>query len=553
MALEMLLGLSDGTAKADRARRSVVVRAHLLTMVGAAVAVAALPVVSGPFERRLGIAGLLLLAAGFGWVPLRLGRPRLASLVSLLNFVALIFGVSLFAGGVRAPVFSALLLLSAAAATLLNWRAAVVSSAVGILGGFALLQLELSGRLPASTVVHTPETTFGAYALFLVMITVPLAVAGRSACVLVTRLDVELAERRRIEEQLRESEARLKAIVENTSGFLGLLTTDGRVLVTNSRSLSAAEESRESPAGRFAWEMPWLIDRPELVAWVRSAVARAAAGEDSRETHSGPGPDGTYRHHEVAIRAVRVADDRVGFIVVEIRDVTELQSVDRMKDQFLAIAAHELKTPVTIMKGYAQALLRADEGSDAPRRRLLSAIDRGADRIDRVVRDLLDVSRLQSGQLELEIEPLSVPILVREVADRLALIGPRHRLEVKAPPAVRLVRGDRYRLEQAFAVVIDNAIRYSPDGGDVRIEIVETDREVVVSMSDQGIGIPAGAQSRLFERFFRAHSGTPYDYGGMGVGLYIAREIVGRHGGRIWFESAEGAGSTFHIALPVAE
>jgi PAS domain S-box-containing protein len=550
MALEMLLGPSDRSTKADRARRVAVVRSHLLTMAGAAVIIAALPIVSGPLERRLALSAFLLLATAIGWIPLRLGHPRLASLVCLLDFGALIFGVSLFAGGILAPAFSALLVVSAAAAALLSWRAAVVSSVIGVLGGFALLLLELSGRLPASTVVHTPETIFGAYALFLVLITVPLAVSSRNAETLLARLDVELLERRRVEERLRESEARLKAIVENTSVFLGLLATDGLVLVTNRQS-PISLLPRKEVVGRWAWEMPLLISRPEPAAWVRSAVARAAAGEICRRTYSEPGPDGTPRHYEVEIRPVCDDGGRIDFLIAETRDVTELQSLIRMKDQFLAVAAHELKTPVTIMKGCAQTLLRADEGHDTPRRRLLSAIDRGADRIDRVVRNLLDVSRLQMGQLELEVESLTLSDLVAEVAEKMALTAPGRRIAVEAAqPQLSAVRGDRYRLEQAFAVIIDNAVRYSPDGGDVRISIAEAGGEVVVSVRDEGIGIPASVQSRVFERFFRAHTGTPHDYGGMGVGLYIANEIVGRHGGRIWLDSVEGAGSTFHIALP---
>jgi two-component system sensor histidine kinase VicK len=286
---------------------------------------------------------------------------------------------------------------------------------------------------------------------------------------------------------------------------------------------------------------------------MRGAVARAAAGESSSETFTGPAPDSGQCSVEFEFRPVRDAAGSIGQILGEARDVTEIRALGMMKDQFLAIAAHELKTPVTIMKGYSQLLLRTDDDLDAPRRRLLSAIDRGADRIDRVVRDLLDVTCLQTGQLELEVESLTLADVVAKVAERRTLTAPDRRIVVEAATNTGAVRGDRYRLEQAFAVILDNAVRYSPAGGDVRITVVESDGDAVVSVQDQGIGIPDDVQQRVFEQFFRAHTGTPHDSGGMGVGLYIAREIVERHGGRIWFESAEGVGSTFHIALPIAE
>jgi len=115
------------------------------------------------------------------------------------------------------------------------------------------------------------------------------------------------------------------------------------------------------------------------------------------------------------------------------------------------------------------------------------------------------------------------------------------------------VSADRVRLEQAVRRLVDNAIRYSPPGGDVEIAVAQSDNDVVISVRDQGIGIPADQQHRIFELFFRAHAGTPHDVGGLGIGLFMAREIAVRHGGAMWFESEEGTGSTFYMRLPRAE
>jgi two-component system, OmpR family, phosphate regulon sensor histidine kinase PhoR len=135
---------------------------------------------------------------------------------------------------------------------------------------------------------------------------------------------------------------------------------------------------------------------------------------------------------------------------------------------------------------------------------------------------------------------------------RWAAPAPRHRLVVNAPETVA-VSADRARLEQAIRQLVDNAIRYSPLGGDVDIDVAPSDNDVMISVRDRGIGIPADQQNRIFELCFRAHAGTTHDVGGLGIGLFMAREITIRHGGVMWFESEEGRGSTFYMRLPRAE
>jgi signal transduction histidine kinase len=181
---------------------------------------------------------------------------------------------------------------------------------------------------------------------------------------------------------------------------------------------------------------------------------------------------------------------------------------------------------------------------------MLDAIVRGSGRIDNIVRELLDITRLREGRLTLASEQVDLAALLADTVANLALTTTRHRLVVtRLDPAV--VRGDHQRLENVFINLLSNAIKFSPNGGDVEIAAERGPSEVVVSITDHGVGIPRSKQGDMFQQFYSAHVGTPFDYGGMGVGLYISREIVGRHGGRIWFESQEGRGSTFHVALPL--
>lgn len=301
---------------------------------------------------------------------------------------------------------------------------------------------------------------------------------------------------------------------------------------------------------------PLRMRHPDGKAFVRHdlPLVRALQGEIITQEQETIHNKQTERDVYLVTSASPIRDEKgkiVGAVEVD-RDVTELIKLDQLKDQFIFVAAHKLKTPVAIMKGYAQALLRAKEMITPSIRKMLDSIDRGADRIDRIVRDLLDISRLHVGQLDLVVERIDPPEMVEQVVDRKAASTTKHRLRiVKAEPVV--VEGDRVRLEQVLTNLLDNAISYSPKGGDTDVEVALMDHEAVVSVRDYGVGIPRDKQRHIFERFYRAHTRTPYDYGGMGVGLYISREVMRRHGGRMWFESEEDRGSTFYFSIPLRE
>jgi PAS domain S-box-containing protein len=239
----------------------------------------------------------------------------------------------------------------------------------------------------------------------------------------------------------------------------------------------------------------------------------------------------------------------VGAVAVE-RDVSSAVEFDMLKDQFIRVAAHELKTPVAIMKGYADLLLRSSERLPPALAGSLEAIERGAGRIDRLVGDLLDVSQLQLGRMEIRREKVDVAELVDVVTRRVALTTKKHEIRVTESEPV-VVQADRARLERVLDKLLDNAVRYSPRGGGVEVSVCVRDDHAQVCVCDHGVGIARSKQGRIFERFYRAHTDTPHDYGGMGVGLYISREIIAQHGGTMWFSSEEGRGSEFCFRLPV--
>jgi signal transduction histidine kinase len=240
----------------------------------------------------------------------------------------------------------------------------------------------------------------------------------------------------------------------------------------------------------------------------------------------------------------------------------EAQQAIRTRDQFLSIAAHELKTPLTTMLGYAQLLLErvAREGTSVvwTRNALHTVYEQGL-RIDRLVAALLDLSRIQTGTLTLDRSTLDLAQLVATIVAEIQPILDRHVLHLQLPPMAVLVSGDELRLEQVVQNLVQNAIKYSPSGGPVSVSVDctvgaegETQSRVAdarIIVRDRGIGIPVEAMPKLFDRFFRAENATAQPIGGLG--LYVVNEIVALHGGTVEVESVIGFGSTFTVRLPL--
>lgn len=246
----------------------------------------------------------------------------------------------------------------------------------------------------------------------------------------------------------------------------------------------------------------------------------------------------------------------------------KLQELDKLKSQFLSIASHELKTPITAMSGFVQiAVRRIKRRLNAGRPNeidwkkeeetlleQLEVVQRQTTKLARLVDELLDVSRIESGRLELLVSDVDLPELVAEVMRRHQLMATKHELRLQYDPEQPLgVHGDRDHLEQVLNNLIANAMKYSPDGGVIEVTVARAgEREVELFVADQGIGIRPGELARVFDLFYRSPDRLARDVGGMGLGLYISKEIVDRHNGRIWAESGIDKGTTFHVSLPAS-
>ncbi len=242
--------------------------------------------------------------------------------------------------------------------------------------------------------------------------------------------------------------------------------------------------------------------------------------------------------------------------IVVHQDMTALKEAEQVKDEFITIAAHELRSPLAILKGFAQTLLIQTARGNGPalaewQIESLQSIDQATLRMVELTEDLLDVTRLQAGLLEFLTEPTDLVAVAQRVLKRCQVTTDKHTLALHAAQEHCVIPVDARRIEQVMINLISNAIKYSPDGGTIEIVVWEDQQQALVSVHDSGIGIPAHQQARIFGRFTRAENAQARGITGTGLGLYLCRELVGQQGGRIWFESTEDVGSTFYVAFPL--
>ena len=263
---------------------------------------------------------------------------------------------------------------------------------------------------------------------------------------------------------------------------------------------------------------------------------------------------------------LRQAKDEIATLYAAAQEnVEQLQEVDRLKSQFLSMASHELKTPLTSISGYLQVGLKraqrrlarghpsAEEWAAEIQVDVKQAemLNRQTRRLSRLVNELLDVSRMQTGRVEFQHEPVDLLALAHDVATGAQSTTAVHAITVDSPAdGQALVEGDADHLEQVLNNLIDNAVKYSPAGGSISVTFEVNSHQIAMHVRDQGSGIPEEQQQAIFGLFYRSPDTKAHHAGGMGLGLYISKEIVQRHGGAIEVESSLGAGSTFSVLLP---
>lgn len=325
----------------------------------------------------------------------------------------------------------------------------------------------------------------------------------------------------------------MRTLVDSMAEGVLALTDDARVLRANAAArelLELPEPLRYAPVGS-------LVRQPELRDLLESAVLRPF---QSREISIG--------ERQLIVQS-RLLEG--GGAVITFLDVSELRRMERVRRDFVANASHELKTPLTSMRGFAETLLD-DDPPDEVRRRFLRTIRDNTLRLQRLVEDLLDLSRLESGAWSARSEPVAVAPLAREVLGDLSERADEKNLEMAVRGDAE-ARADRRGLTQVLRNLVENSIQYTPAGGSVTVEVQARNGRVAVEVRDSGIGIPSSDLNRIFERFYRVDPARSRDAGGTGLGLAIVKHLVEVMDGSIEAESRLGRGTTVRVLLPASE
>ncbi|HVA23474.1 MAG TPA: ATP-binding protein [Chloroflexota bacterium] len=287
---------------------------------------------------------------------------------------------------------------------------------------------------------------------------------------------------------------------------------------------------------------------------LRNQGADLGVSKDVIETR-----DGRQVHVAVTRSAIRDQDGRLAGIVHVLRDISAEEELNRLKDEFLSTVSHELRTPLGFIKGYATTLLLPDPPDDqATTRHCIEVISEASDELEELVDNLLDMTKIGAGTLSVSPSPTRLRPLVHAAMERIRVRAQGHHFLMVGPASLPLVWADAHRVEQVLYNLLDNAIKYSPGGGHIAVKAEAIGQEAMVSVLDEGMGIPGDELPTLFERFHRGKAARARQIGGTGLGLAICKGIVEAHGGRIWAESPPAdrppgqAGTAIRFTLPVA-
>jgi len=340
-------------------------------------------------------------------------------------------------------------------------------------------------------------------------------------------------------DRIREERNRMEAVLSSLRDAVVAVGPGGEVLLAN-RSAEELLGVGPDALGRPLREVVQLAALAQL-------LEAAARGQEQSEELALPGG----RVVEVTCSPIRGNAQPAGAVAV-VRDVTELRRSERLRRELVANVSHELRTPLTSIKGFVETLLAGALRDEQNSRRFLEIIEAETNRLTKLVDDLLELSRLESKGVTFRLQPVDLGELCRALVARQQPRAERAGVELTCsaePDAVVLADPDR--VEQVLTNLVDNALKFTPEGGRIHVQVGRQGSEVWVSVADTGRGIPPDDLPHVFERFYRADRSRTRTSGGSGLGLAIAKHLVEMQGGRIWAESSPGHGSVFSFALPL--
>jgi len=347
------------------------------------------------------------------------------------------------------------------------------------------------------------------------------------------------AELRKTMTELKNDKTKLEAILTQMTNGVIALDMRGHIIHANTRARDMLGITPQTSAADI------------LEALNLGEIARLLQGSGPKVAETA-----LTSPYAISVRAYAApfhsADGQVSGGIIVLQDITEEARLEQMRREFVADVSHELKTPLTTIKGYAETLLSGALETKDVAAGFLSTISEEADRMDRLIKDLLTLSALDVQQATLTLRPTLLDELILDVADKLAFSAQKRNLRFRTdfPEEVPMVLANADKLEQVLVNIMSNAIKYTHEGSDITVSLKPTGEMVRVGIKDQGPGIPEEDQARIFERFYRVDKARARELGGTGLGLAIAKQIVEAHGGRIGLESAPNEGTEIYFFLP---
>ncbi len=342
------------------------------------------------------------------------------------------------------------------------------------------------------------------------------------------------------------------AIIRTVRGPLLVLNKDLRIISANEAFYNAFKVAPNDTENRLLYDLgnrQWNI--PKLRILLEEILPEKNTIEDFVVEHDFK--DIGQKTMLLNARTLRQGPDKTSLILLAIEDITERQQLEQQKDEFVSIASHELKTPITSVKAYTQILgQRFRKAKDMKSVELIEKMDSQLDKLTDLIGDLLDVTKIEAGRIQFHESHFDFNDLVEETVEELQRTTEKHQIKQELQPS-RMVYGDRDRLGQVLINFLTNAIKYSPHANKIIVSTLVDKDNVTLRVQDFGVGLSLEDQAKVFDRFYRVGGSDQATYPGLGLGLYIASDIIKRHKGRVWVESLKAKGSTFCFSLPMTK
>ena len=337
-----------------------------------------------------------------------------------------------------------------------------------------------------------------------------------------------------------EKEAILSSMIEGVIA----IDREGRIILLNRAFRNMPGLASDDDLGKFHWE---AIRNPEINGFLKEVLESNV--QKVMELDMSPLGNRMFRVQAAPIPGKE--GDALGVVAV-FHDITEIKRLEQARMEFVANVSHELRTPLTSIAGFVETLKEGAIDEKEHARNFLNIIEKHTDRLNRLITDLLDLSRVETGKKKMDLKPMSVTDLIKKVVAGFQEIS-AYKLKaitVDIPPDLPMVLADEEGIETVLKNLLDNALKYTPEEGEIIITAADKDGSIEIRVDDNGIGIPKEDLPRIFERFYRVDKARSRELGGTGLGLSIVKHIIEAHGGSVTVESEEGKGSEFSIALP---